>query len=131
MAYSSQGHEAAPIQDKCPQLGAALAYFTVFSLAPLLLVLLAVFGLIFGGSDHARQKITGTNIGSLDCRSEMYFRQVCCFTDTWHELRSRRLWESGLPDWHSNKEGWKCRCLNEVSHPRPRLTLHERTILLC
>ena len=46
------------ILDKCPQLGAALAYFTVFSLAPLVLVLLAVFGLIFGGSDQARQKIT-------------------------------------------------------------------------
>jgi membrane protein len=46
------------IQDKCPQLGAALAYFTVFSLAPLVLVLLAVFGVIFGGSDQARQKIT-------------------------------------------------------------------------
>ena len=46
------------IEDKCPQLGAALAYFTVFSLAPLVLVLLAVFGLIFGGSDQARQKIT-------------------------------------------------------------------------
>ena len=46
------------IQDKCPQLGAALAYFTVFSLAPLVLVLLAVFGLIFGGNDEARQKIT-------------------------------------------------------------------------
>jgi hypothetical protein len=29
---------------KCPQLGAALAYFKVFSLAPLVLVLLAVFG---------------------------------------------------------------------------------------
>jgi membrane protein len=46
------------IQDKCPQLGAALAYFTVFSLAPLVLVLLAVFGLIFGGSDQAQHKIT-------------------------------------------------------------------------
>jgi membrane protein len=46
------------IQHKCPQLGASLAYFTVFSLAPLVLVLLAVFGLIYGGSDHARQKIT-------------------------------------------------------------------------
>jgi hypothetical protein len=34
------------------------AYFTVFSLAPLVLVLLAIFGLIFGGSDHARQKLT-------------------------------------------------------------------------
>jgi membrane protein len=46
------------IKDKCPQLGAALAYFTVFSLAPLVLVLLAVFGMIFGGSEHARQKLT-------------------------------------------------------------------------
>lgn len=46
------------IRHKCPQLGAALAYFTVFSLAPLVLVLLAVFGLIYGGSDQARQKIT-------------------------------------------------------------------------
>jgi membrane protein len=46
------------LRDKCPQLGAALAYFTVFSLAPLVLVLLAVFGFFFGGSDHARQMIT-------------------------------------------------------------------------
>lgn len=45
--------------DKCPQLGAALAYYTVFSLAPLVLVLLAVFGLIFGSSEQAREKITG------------------------------------------------------------------------
>jgi membrane protein len=33
--------------DKAPQLGAALAYYTVFSLAPLILVLLAVVGVIF------------------------------------------------------------------------------------
>jgi membrane protein len=44
-------------RDKCPQLGAALAYYTVFSLAPLVLVLLGVFGLIYGGSEQARQKI--------------------------------------------------------------------------
>lgn len=35
------------LADKAPQLGAALAYYTVFSLAPLILVLLAVLGLIF------------------------------------------------------------------------------------
>jgi membrane protein len=35
------------IEDKAPQLGAALAYYTVFSLAPLVLILLAVIGLIF------------------------------------------------------------------------------------
>ena len=46
------------IQDKCPQLGAALAYYTIFSLAPLVLVLLAVFGLIYGGSEQAREKVT-------------------------------------------------------------------------
>src|SRR5690349_16285733 len=33
--------------DKAPQLGAALAYYTVFSLAPLILILLAIVGLIF------------------------------------------------------------------------------------
>jgi membrane protein len=35
------------LEDKAPQLGAALAYYTVFSLAPLVLVLLAIVGLIF------------------------------------------------------------------------------------
>src|SRR5438874_7279614 len=37
------------LQDKAPQLGAALAYYTVFSLAPLILVLLAIVGVIFRG----------------------------------------------------------------------------------
>ena len=35
------------VEDKAPQLGAALAYYTVFSLAPLILVLLAIVGLLF------------------------------------------------------------------------------------
>jgi membrane protein len=35
------------LQDKAPQLGAALAYYTVFSLAPLVLVLLAIVGFLF------------------------------------------------------------------------------------
>jgi membrane protein len=35
------------LEDKAPQLGAALAYYTVFSLAPLLLVLLAIVGVLF------------------------------------------------------------------------------------
>jgi membrane protein len=35
------------LQDKAPQLGAALAYYTVFSLAPLVLVLLAIVGFVF------------------------------------------------------------------------------------
>ena len=35
------------MDDKAPQLGAALAYYTVFSLAPLVLVLLALIGVIY------------------------------------------------------------------------------------
>ena len=47
------------LQDKAPQLGAALAYYTVFSLAPLILVLLAIVGVIFrDDSAGAWDKIT-------------------------------------------------------------------------
>jgi membrane protein len=35
------------LDDKAPQLGAALAYYTVFALAPLVLVLLAIIGVLF------------------------------------------------------------------------------------
>jgi len=35
-------------KDKCPQLGAALAFFVVFSLAPMLLVVIGTAGLVFG-----------------------------------------------------------------------------------
>ena len=36
------------IDDYAPSMGAALAYYTVFSLAPLLLIVIAVAGLVFG-----------------------------------------------------------------------------------
>src|SRR5438477_9321858 len=35
------------LEDKAPQLGAALAYYTVFSLAPLILLLLTIVGVLF------------------------------------------------------------------------------------
>ena len=35
------------LDDQAPQLGAALAYYTVFSLAPLVLLLLAIVGFLF------------------------------------------------------------------------------------
>ena len=35
------------LEDKAPQLGAALSYYTVFSLAPLVLLLLAIVGFLF------------------------------------------------------------------------------------
>lgn len=47
------------LQDKAPQLGAALAYYTVFSLAPLILILLAIVGFVFrDDSAGAWHKIT-------------------------------------------------------------------------
>jgi len=35
-------------QDHAPRLGAALAYYTVFSIVPLLIIIIAVIGLVFG-----------------------------------------------------------------------------------
>ena len=54
------------LEDKAPQLGAALAYYTVFSLAPMILVLLAVFGLIYGNSEVARREILHQLYSFLD-----------------------------------------------------------------
>ncbi len=41
----------------CPHLGAAIAYYTIFSLAPMVLLLVAVFGYIYGSSEEARTRI--------------------------------------------------------------------------
>ena len=55
------------LQDKAPQLGAALAYYTVFSLAPLILVLLAIVGVLFRDDlAGARDKITQQMSSFLD-----------------------------------------------------------------
>ena len=37
------------MEDQAPSLGAALAYYTVFSLAPLLIIAIAIAGWFFGG----------------------------------------------------------------------------------
>ena len=42
--------------DYVPSMGAALAYYTLFSLAPLLLIVVSVSGLVFG-EDAARGEI--------------------------------------------------------------------------
>ena len=38
------------MDDYAPSMGAALAYYTMFSLAPLLLLVIAVAGMVFGAS---------------------------------------------------------------------------------
>jgi len=45
-------------EDRAPRLGAALAYYTVFSIAPLLIVVIAITGLVFG-EEGARSAILG------------------------------------------------------------------------
>jgi membrane protein len=68
------------MEDNCPQLGAALGYFTVFSLAPLVVVLLAVFGLIFGSSEMARDRITEQLQYFVDPSGVKVFREIAAQT---------------------------------------------------
>ncbi|HUP60513.1 MAG TPA: YihY/virulence factor BrkB family protein [Thermoanaerobaculia bacterium] len=44
-------------QDKAPRLGAALAYYTIFSVAPLLLIAISIAGIVFG-EEAARNEIS-------------------------------------------------------------------------
>jgi membrane protein len=46
------------IDDKAPRLGAALSYYTLFSLAPVLVIAIAVAGFVFG-EEAARGQIVG------------------------------------------------------------------------
>jgi membrane protein len=58
-------------QDKVPRLGAALAYYSVFSLAPLLLLSIGIAGLIFG-EEAARGEILNqieTTVGPTAARA--------------------------------------------------------------
>jgi membrane protein len=50
--------------DYCPSMGAAISYYTLFSIAPLLLIVFAVAGLVFG-ADAARGEIFGQLNGLL------------------------------------------------------------------
>jgi membrane protein len=47
---------AAWVDDRAPSMGAALAYYTLFSIAPLLLIVISIAGLVFG-RDAARGQI--------------------------------------------------------------------------
>ena len=53
-----KGAGEAWIDDYAPSMGAALSYYTVFSLAPLLLIVISIAGLVFG-QDAARGEIFG------------------------------------------------------------------------
>jgi membrane protein len=44
-------------EDKVPRLGAALAYYTVFSLAPLIIIVTVIAGSLFGGQELAQTRL--------------------------------------------------------------------------
>jgi membrane protein len=46
-------------EDKVPRLGAALAYYTIFSLAPLLILVIAIAGLTLGQRESAQEAVLG------------------------------------------------------------------------
>ena len=46
-------------EDRVPRLGAALAYYTVFSLAPLIIIATVIAGSLFGGQQAAQDRLVG------------------------------------------------------------------------
>ena len=50
-------------EDKAPRLGAALSYYTIFSMAPLLVVVMGIVGLFYSGADVALQKQIADLVG--------------------------------------------------------------------
>ena len=68
------------VEDKAPQLGAALAYYTVFSLAPIVLVFFAVFGFIYGNSEVVRQEILQQLYSILDRSSAKAVAEIAAST---------------------------------------------------
>ena len=70
-------------RDRAPRLGAALAYYTVFSLVPFLVVVIAVIGLVFG--EVAAQSAILSQIAELvgeqtaaAIKDESFMQAGCC-----------------------------------------------------
>jgi hypothetical protein len=63
LKYTANGF----VEDNCLSRGAAIAYYTVFSLAPVLIIVIAIAGLVFGAVDgglNPRINGAGQNIGT-------------------------------------------------------------------
>jgi membrane protein len=56
------------IDDHAPSMGAALSYYSVFSMAPLLLIVISIAGLVFG-REAARNEVVGQLSGLLGTES--------------------------------------------------------------
>ena len=76
--------------DDAPRLGAALAYYTVFSLAPLLVVAIAIAGLAFGhqAAQGAEHRTEVGNLGRYELH-DLWRRRAGCRAE--RILRARDL----------------------------------------
>ncbi len=68
------------LDDHVPSMGAALAYYTVFSMAPLLLIVVAVAGLVFG-QDAARGEIQSQLQGLMGASSAAAVQELLTSLD--------------------------------------------------
>lgn len=59
------------VDDSCYRFGASLAYYAVFSIFPLLLLLVTIFGFLLGGSGETHDRVLGAiaNMSSPEFRS--------------------------------------------------------------
>lgn len=74
------------VDDFAPSMGAAISYYTVFSLAPLLVIVIAIAGALFG-----REAVTGQIVGQLGGLighdgAELVQKLVASASDTKHGL---------------------------------------------
>lgn len=67
------------VNDGAPRLGAALAYYTVFSIAPLVLIIIAVAGL-FSGQEAAEGKVYASLEGTIGPKSAEFVEEVIVAT---------------------------------------------------
>lgn len=69
------GTAEAWLDDQAPSLGAALAYYTLFSLAPFLLMVISIAGLVFG-AEAVRGELLGQLRGTLGTDSARAIEQL-------------------------------------------------------
>jgi membrane protein len=70
-----RGAAAAWVKDYAPSMGAALSYYTVFSLAPVLLIVVSVAGLVFG-EEAARGEVFAQIAGLVGTESARAIEQM-------------------------------------------------------
>ena len=59
--------------DYAPSMGAALAYYTLFAISPLLIIAIAAAGLVFG-REAAQGEIVATDKASSDAKAQSRWR---------------------------------------------------------